>query len=467
MIPIPYPYLLQKEKMFRNKIILFILILFYPVLLKAQDEAAPLIEKMQKANGIEKVDLMNEISVVYRKTDRYKSLDYARLASDFSDDINYLSGKALAKKNEGVCWFFIGSTDSAILCYSEALGLFSKTGDEKGMSACYNNLGLISQETGKYDEALKFYHRSITIDTKLKDEIGVAITKENMADIYIYRGELKKALGLTNECIRIYTRQNYKPGLLASYTNRGAEFAYLKQFENSIRDFTEALNLAIELKDKYQEIMANSNLGYTYWSMNKPEIAMKYLNIALAMSDENDDAFNIDKTLSTMAEIFTSEKEYAKSIEILQKILKRNEDTQNIRQASAVMTSIGRNLVELNEIDKAIGYLKKSLQITVKINARHELLENYRNLAHANAILHNFSTADSLQDLFAETYMELYNSDSITKNRKEEMREGARYTSISSGTTDWIIAYSMMAIVMILSVIAYRGNRKRDNPDLF
>jgi len=453
--------------MFRNIIILLFLILLYPVLLVAQDEVASLIEKMHKANGIEKVDLMNEISVVYRKTDRYKSLDYARLAFNLSDDNNYLPGKALAKKNEGVCWFFIGSTDSAILCYSEALGLFSEIGDEKGMSACYNNLGLISQETGKYEEALKYYNRSIDIDTKLNDEIGVAITKENMADIYIYRGELKKALGLTNECIGIYTRLNYKPGLMASYTNRGAEFAYLKQFENSIRDFTEAFNLAVELKDKYQEIMANSNLGYTYWSMNKPEIAMKYLNLALEMSDENDDAFNIDKTLGTMAEIFTSEKEYAKSIEILQKLLKRNEETQNIRQASAVMTSIGRNLVELNEIDKAIGYLNKSLQITVKINARHELLENYRNLAHANAILHNFSTADSLQDLFAETYMELYNSDSIANSRKEKILDDEMYTSKSSTATNWVIAYSLMAILMILSVIAYSGNKKKNNRHSF
>jgi tetratricopeptide (TPR) repeat protein len=301
--------------MFRNIIILLFLVLTNPVLLLAQDEVAPLIEKMQKANGNEKADLMNEISVVYRKTDRHKALEYARRAFNFSDDNNYLPGKALAKKNEGVCWFFIGSTDSAILCYSEALGLFSEIGDEKGMSACYNNLGLISQETGKYEEALKYYKHSIDIDTKLNDEIGVAITKENMVDIYIYRGELKKALGLTNECIGIYTRLNYKPGLMASYTNRGAEFAYLKQFENSIRDFTETLKLAVELKDKYQEIMANSNLGYTYWSMNKPETAMKYLNLALGMSDENDDAFNIDKTLSTMAEIFTSEKDYAKSIE--------------------------------------------------------------------------------------------------------------------------------------------------------
>jgi hypothetical protein len=131
------------------------------------------------------------------------------------------------------------------------------------------------------------------------------------------------------------------------------------------------------------------------------------------------------------------------------------------------MTSIGRNLIELNEIDKAIGYLIKSLQIAVKLNARHELLENYRNLAHANAILHNFSTADSLQDLFAETYMELFNSDSIATSRKEKIRDDEMYTSTSSTSTNWVIAYLLMAILMILSVIAYSGNKKRNNRHSF
>ena len=70
--------------MFRNKLILLILILLFPVMLQAQDEAAPLIEKMLGAKGIEKIDLMNDISVVYRKTDRYKALDFARQAFELS-----------------------------------------------------------------------------------------------------------------------------------------------------------------------------------------------------------------------------------------------------------------------------------------------------------------------------------------------------------------------------------------------
>lgn len=443
--------------MFRIITILFFFLIISSAQLIAQDEAAPLIEKIQKTNGNNKVDLLNEISVVYRKTDRIKSMDYARQAYKLSVEINYNSGKALAKKNEGICWFFIGNNDSAALCYKEALGVFTEIQDKKGISACYNNLGLIAQETGKYDDAIRFYERSVEMDHALGDEIGVALTLGNISDIHIYRGEFKKALVLTNQSLAIFTRQSYKPGILAGYCNRGAEYDYLRKFNESERDYLKALTLSRELKDKYMEIMIHSNLGVMYWHWGKPEKAMQYLNAALEMSDEADDAYNIDNTLKTIAEIYTSQKKYVQANEIYQKILNRNVEIDNKRQVAVIMTAIGRNLIELNEIDKALGYLNKSLEMTVGLKTPLESLENYRNLAYANAILHNFKAADSLQDLFADTYTQIYNSDSIDGIRKGKIRTEGGNSSPVSETNKWLIAFLLFTVIVMMSVFAFRG----------
>jgi two-component system, sensor histidine kinase and response regulator len=444
--------------MFRYIIIFLFLIILNPILLIAQDEAAPLIEKMQRAIGVEKINMMNEISVVYRKTDRYKAMDYARQAFKLSVEDNYLPGKALAKKNEGICWFFIGNNDSAKLCYNQALEVFTRINDKKGMSACYNNMGLISQETGKYDEALKFYQFSIDIDHKLGDEIGVAATLINVADIYMYFGDAQKALLISNKYLRIYEQISDKSGLMVGFSTRGSVYDYLLLYDKAINDFTETLRLAVELSDKYNEVMAYSNLGVIYWHKGEPETAIKYLNISLGLSDETDDAYNIDNTLNTIAQIYTQQKKYIKANEILLKVLKRNDELENKRKSAMIMTSIGRNLMELNEMDKAVGYLTKSLEITVKINAKFEMLENYKNLSHANAILHNFKSADSLQDLFAETYSELYNSDSISKIKNEKTKRDVTYST--STTSNWTIAFSLIAIFILLSVIAFHEKKR-------
>lgn len=440
-----------------NKIVTSFFILFLPLIISAQEETAPLIEKMKSAKGFAKVDLLNEISVAYRKSDRYASMKYARQAYELSVTENYIQGKALAMKNEGIFWFFVGNNDSATLCYSQALDDFIRIQDEKGMSACYNNLGLIAQETGKYDEALKLYQHSIDLDQKLGDEIGAALTLENMADINLYRGNVKKAIALTNQCISIYTRHAYKPGLLASYINKGAEFEYMMKYKEAIGEYVKAIKLARELEDVYYEIVANSNMGVMYWHLGESDTAMKYLNTALGMSDENDDAYNIDNTLNTIAQIYTSQKKYAEANDILQRILKRNEESENKRKAAAIMTAIGRNLIELNEIDKSLAYLNKSLEITTRLNAPYEMIDNYRNLAYANAILHNFEEADSLQDLFAATYSRLLTSDSLSGMNNKKYITDLRYNQVASTSTDWIIAFSIMAIVLILSVIAYRS----------
>jgi tetratricopeptide (TPR) repeat protein len=298
------------------------------------------------------------------------------------------------------------------------------------------------------------------LDQKLGDEIGAALTLENMADINLYRGNVKKAIALTNQCISIYTRHSYKPGLLASYINKGAEFEYMLKYKEAIGEYLKAIKLARELEDVYYEIVANSNMGVMYWHLGESDTAMKYLNTALGMSDENDDAYNIDNTLNTIAQIYTSEQKYAEANDILQRILKRNEELENKRKAAAIMTAIGRNLIGLNEIDKSLAYLNKSLDITTRLNSPYEMIDNYRNLVYANVILRNFDTADSLQDLFAATYSRLLTSDSLsTKINKKNINPGLQQEA-TSAVPDWIIAFSAMICVLILSVIAYRDKNR-------
>jgi len=419
-----------------------------------------LIERLKSSNGVAKADLLNEISVAFRKTDRYASLDYARQAFELSVTENYMPGKALAKKNEGICWFFIGSNDSAAMCYQEALESFKAIDDKKGMSACYNNLGLIAQETGKYDDALRLYQVSIDMDIKLGDILGAATTKRNLVDIYIYRGNSKKALDLSNEIILECSNFKDKDCVMRALINRAAIYDYLLKFDAAIIDLKYAILLARELEDSYAEAMALSNFGLATWHKGNPEEALKILNNVLDISSETNDGYDVLNTLWIMSEIYSSQKEYARSNEILLGVLKRYEETGNKRQAAKVLTSLGRNLTELNEIDKALGYFEKSLEITLELDAPFELLENYRNLAHVQAILHNFDAADSLQDLFAKTHMRIFNSDSIQANHMLNSDNEVDKHSTVSTTIDWIIAFLLLAVLSILSVITYRGKRE-------
>lgn len=432
------------------------LFLLFPFMLAAQDEAEVLIKQMNRAKGNDKIDLLNEISVVYRKTDMYLALNFARQASLLAQKSNYQNGNALSKKNEGVCWFFIGNSDSASFCYREALLAFISIKDISGMSACYNNLGLIAQETGQYDEALRLYQQSVELDRKLGDESGVALTQMNIVDIFVYQGNTKKALLLLDQILKINIKYSNKNEIMRVLINRASIYDNIREYGLAEKDLLEAIKIVEPLNDKYTEATALSNLGFINYHLGRTEDALQLLKRALLIGTETNGVFDIKNTLWMISEIMIGQKQYSEANEVLQTLLNNSESNENVRQQAKVLTSLGRNLISLNEIDKAFGYLERSLDITVTINAPFEKLENYRNLAYAHAIMRNFSTADSLQDLFAETYSFLYKNDSI-KPSDSLPTPNSNYNQQSKSTrTDWIIAFSTICLVILLSIIAFR-----------
>jgi hypothetical protein len=110
-------------------------------------------------------------------------------------------------------------------------------------------------------------------------------------------------------------------------------------------------------------------------------------------------------------------------------------------------------------MDKALGYLNKSLEITTRLSTPFEMLENYRNLAHVEAILHNFKAADSIQDLFASTYSKIQNGDSLTNIQKDKELIDVPAIQSKSILINWIIAVFLFTNILVLSVFMYKEKK--------
>src|SRR4051812_20123514 len=62
----------------------------------------------------------------------------------------------------------------------EALTLATSINDQKGIAACYNNIGVSYKNQGALDMALENYMRSLEIYTSLQNAEGIATTKNNI-----------------------------------------------------------------------------------------------------------------------------------------------------------------------------------------------------------------------------------------------------------------------------------------------
>ena len=289
------------------------------------------------------------------------------------------------------------------------------------------------------------------MDKKLHDEGGISSTKGNIAAIYIYQGFYQKALELLNEIVAIETKLARKPELANALINRAAVFDNTKMFTEALADLNKAESLALSENDSFRQAQIYSNLGLVCFHTGKPEEALRWLNKALAINDDTNESSEIISALWVMAEIYTSQKKYAESNEILQRVLKLGEEAGNKVRQVRTLTSLGRNLMETNEIDKAIGYFTKSLELSKAANLRSESLENYHDLAQAEAVMHNFAISDSLTEQYAKLYSELFSS----KNRADQPIDHANMDKViakPASVADWVIAFSLIILICIFSV---------------
>ena len=109
--------------------------------------------------GTAKVETLIRISEAYRNIHFNDCIDYGMIAIDESRLLKNKELEAKAFKSLGISAYYSGDFDKAILYYQNSLELFEKLNDNKGMAACYNNIGLIYEEKAEFEMAYEYYNK--------------------------------------------------------------------------------------------------------------------------------------------------------------------------------------------------------------------------------------------------------------------------------------------------------------------
>ncbi len=162
-----------------------------------------------------------------------QALKYYRLASDFSNP-NDISANAEIFYKIAILYDDIQDFDSAIEFYLKNINISQDSIQNKWLSQCYVNLGLIYSYKNEIEEAKKYI------------ELGLETDKNdgNLSGIYFASRELSK----------IYENEN---------------------LETSIEYLREALKCAKNMHDEFKVAFAYLELGDLYYNFNQDELALE------------------------------------------------------------------------------------------------------------------------------------------------------------------------------------------------
>ncbi|RZN84224.1 MAG: tetratricopeptide repeat-containing sensor histidine kinase [Winogradskyella sp.] len=310
--------------------------------------------------GIDSIKLRvdRQISLIYFHNEMYNEyVTQNRRNLKLAEKLTDTSAITTASSNLGSYYHFIEQNDSSYYFYSKALEFYGpKTISEQKVEALlnladiqqveksylgaeedavkaiqilnnlpktedrlhqywslYNLLAIISNANQDRDKTFEYYDKSIDYSNEMKDGFGYRITSiNNKANAYEKFGDYSKALELFIELKELRPKYDIDepdlyPIVLINIGKTKFESGVYK-FTEVENYFKEGRNRSLELEDEYVQVAASLGLSKLYLRHDKKELARKFGNETLKISNK---IFNNEykmEALLVLSDLYEGEK---------------------------------------------------------------------------------------------------------------------------------------------------------------
>jgi tetratricopeptide (TPR) repeat protein len=164
---------------------------------------------------------------------------------------------------------FFGEYEQALFHYNQALVIYEKMDNSKGVSDSLHNIGMIYQYKGDYDAALKQYQKSMEIKEKIGDIKGVSsslhnISLHNIGMIYQYKGDYDAALKEYQKSLEIREKIGDIKGVPYSLHQIGRIYQERGDYDTALIQYQKAKEVFEKIGDIKGVSSSLHNIGMIY-----------------------------------------------------------------------------------------------------------------------------------------------------------------------------------------------------------
>ncbi len=172
------------------KFLAFFIVLFSAKLCAQTSIVDSLSKKLEKSKGIERVNILNQLTFEYLSQDNEKAMNYCDQAISLGNDLNYLKGVGQAYTYKGVYEYLSGEYSDGRGNLMKGLNLAVKANDRANQGYTLLQLGNSFMNLGQMDSALIYYTKSYEILKDSSNATNLSKLYRNMSILYGLRSSL-------------------------------------------------------------------------------------------------------------------------------------------------------------------------------------------------------------------------------------------------------------------------------------
>lgn len=418
--------------------------------------------------------LFSSVFLGFSQTKEIDSLSL-QLAFQESDTLKVETSIKLIKK-----LYDIQEYDRALKYIFESEKLSSNINYTWGIAEVTYYKSLIYANKDDYINAMSGYSKSKTLYGQLQDTLGIAKVNNSIGLIEISRGNYIKGLQYSLAAIKELEKNRLYPDLSSAYFNVARAYYKMNAYDKAIEFYQKTLELQKQLNNKNGIIESNSRLAEMYSIQKEYRKSIEYYETVLKYVGTGNDSIR-GNILPKLGGEYLKFNDYDKASNYLLQGLALNRKSQNKQGLTVALNNLGELNLRQKKLILAENQLQEAGAIAKSINDKPELLRYYGLMKSLDSARNKFESAfvwqreyynlkDSLEkkeiikDTISDASLELNRNFVTTSDTsKTEVPEGEKFLVSNKYNRLQFIFYALLAALAIVSTFLILIYLKRNN----
>lgn len=342
------------------RVLLFWSLLSTHSLLAWQQEPLTLLNRLEQAENIERVDVLNRLSEHYRNHDLQKSVAYAREAIELASQLKDADRLAASYLNAGVALRSVGKSDEALQLFNQARLLAEQSGLKAVRADALHKIGVTHLLVKEFDDALYFFQQELPLWEELKDDQGLSGALNSLGLLYINMKRLPEAREALTKALQLAEKIGDRETLYKPLVNLGDLYLQSGETEKAIVYIRRALDMSEESKNRYGIAIGHLKLATAFRQQQKHELALNELQLALQTANSINVLSIIRNTYSQFAEVYEDLNDFRAALKF-NKLYVATEDSMISEVTKRKIAEIQARY-EIEKQEKELELLQKKME---------------------------------------------------------------------------------------------------------
>jgi len=223
------------------------------------------------------------------------------------------------------------------------------------------------------DSALFYAEKAETLSRKIDFTSGIANSLYRQSTVYRSLSEYSKSEKMLSSAIQYFDETQDSAFLVYSMIDLGRLAQIQNRNDQAISYFQNAIQLAINLKDKNSQARAENYLGQLFKDQKQFDKALQHYREALELVTEIEFQPGISACLTNMAEIYVIQKAHDKAFEYLDRAREMKKEMGDKLGLSRVLLNIAGVHYDLLQHNKAKPYYQEAYEIALDLKQVKQL----------------------------------------------------------------------------------------------